>query len=352
MKEMTANQRWQALKQRQSLDRLPITLCHAGFAAKLAGMNYRESFNTADKLAQRELTIYRELALDALSVSYTSVNFAIRHRSKIKSPRESAPSIADHALKKLDQVDQLSAEATSFDRDIAQRINLEALEKIETAVGSALHPTYCISAPFTLASGIYPAEKMLRATRKDKEGLHRLLRFVTDQVQAIIQRAAQMPEINFFIYDPVASGALISPKQYREFVLPYTKEMVDCIKSYDRCVGMHICGDISHHLEAIAETGVDMISLDQTVDLSLAKEKIGQDLALMGNVDPVRIFLQGSPEEVSQAVVDSYAKAGDNPRGFIIRSGCQLPVDTPVANVEAFMETARSCAQKAAQTWA
>ncbi|MDK6234404.1 uroporphyrinogen decarboxylase family protein [Aerococcus sanguinicola] len=351
MKEMTANQHWQALKAGESLDRLPITLCHAGFAAKLAGMNYRESFNTADKLAKRELTIYREFALDALSVSYTSVNFAIRHRSKIKSPRESAPSVADHALNSLDQVDQLKVEATSFDRDISQRINLEALDKIDGAVGSKCHPCYCISAPFTLASGIYPAEKMLRATRKDKEGLHRLLRFVTDRVKEIIERAVQMPNLNFFIYDPVASGALISPKQYREFVLPYTKEMIDFIKIHDRCVGMHICGDISNHLEAIVETGVDMISLDQTVDLGQAKEKVGQAIALMGNVDPVRCFLQGSPEEVSRAVEDCFAKAGDNPRGFIIRSGCQLPVDTPVANVEAFMETAQSCAQKAAQNW-
>lgn len=340
MDKMTPKERQMALKSGLEVDRLPITFSHEGYATKIAGMSYREGFNSPEKAAAKEIAVYNRFGVDGVSVSYTSINFAIRHRSKIQSPHDAPAALEEAALKKADQVDQLDLERTSFRRDVAQRTNRGALEILLDQVGDQVIPTYSISAPFTLASGVLAADQMLRATRKDPENLHKLLQFTVDSIKQIIDQVADLKELNYFLYDPVASGSLISPKIYRDFVVPYSKQVVDYIKAlpHDHWVGMHICGNTSHSLELIAESGIDGFSLDQEVDLSLAKEKIGDRVTIIGNVDPVKVFLQGDEQAMRQAVRDNFLAAYDSPAGYMIRSGCQVPYATPIEQVDVFMD--------------
>jgi len=61
----------------------------------------------------------------------------------------------------------------------------------------------------------------------------------------------------------------------------------------------------------------------------------------MGNVPPSEIMLQGTPAEVRQAVRTCVRKAYDNPKGFVVASGCSLPVETPFKNIDAMMDAVR-----------
>lgn len=340
---MTPIERQNALNKGQEVDRLPITFSHESFAAKLIGLNYRQGFNTAESAARKEINLYHKYGIDGISVAYTSVNFGIRFRSKIKSPKDSPASVVDHRLERIDDLNQLDLTVLDFKRDISQQVNYEALEIMYNEVGDEINPTYSISAPFTIASGIIAAEKLLRAMRKQPEMMHQLMRFTTEAVKKILEPVRSFSNLSYFIYDPVASGSLISPKQYEEFCLPYTKEIVDYMKEKNDqiWVGMHICGDTTRSLDLIASTGIDGFSLDQKVDLAVASEKVGDKLTLLGNVDPIRIFLQGTPELMDEAVKDCYAKAYNNPKGFMLRSGCAVPYETPVEMVDAYMLSAK-----------
>jgi uroporphyrinogen decarboxylase len=53
-------------------------------------------------------------------------------------------------------------------------------------------------------------------------------------------------------------------------------------------------------------------------------------------------MLQGKPDDVRQAVIDCVKKAYDNPRGYIVASGCSLPTETPFENIHAMMDTVRA----------
>jgi len=113
--------------------------------------------------------------------------------------------------------------------------------------------------------------------------------------------------IGFNITDPVASGSLLSPKQYRTFSLPYTQRLVQAMKEESELeVTIHICGDTSKILPDLAQTGVDFISLDQKVDLAEAKASVGDQVGIIGNVDPVQYFLDGHPESMEGAVRTSF----------------------------------------------
>jgi uroporphyrinogen decarboxylase len=61
----------------------------------------------------------------------------------------------------------------------------------------------------------------------------------------------------------------------------------------------------------------------------------------MGNVSPSEIMLQGTPSQVRDAVRQCVWKAHDNPKGYIVASGCSLPVETPFQNIDAMLDAVR-----------
>jgi len=78
----------------------------------------------------------------------------------------------------------------------------------------------------------------------------------------------------------------------------------------------------------MAEAGADCISIDNDASLLEAKQKIGQKVRLMGNVKPSETMLQGTVSDVKKAVFECVRQAYDNPKGYIVASGCSLPTDT------------------------
>ena len=245
-------------------------------------------------------------------------------------------------VRSLDQVDQLDPADYTIDKDPRQQINHRALEMIYDAIGNEVNICHGINAPLTLAGGIVPPERLLRGTRKKGDQVHQLLRFTTDVLKQMVDSFSDLGFLDYFVYDPVASGSLISPKQYEEFALPYTHELIDHIRSRGcRWISLHICGNTEKSLDKIVKTGVDAFSLDQRVDLEVAKELVGDKVTLIGNIDPVSVFLQGSPAQMDAAVKEVIDKAADNPRGFIPSGGCGIPKEVPRENMDAFTAAVR-----------
>jgi uroporphyrinogen decarboxylase len=91
----------------------------------------------------------------------------------------------------------------------------------------------------------------------------------------------------------------------------------------------------------MADTGADCLSIDNAADLELARQQVGRRVRLMGNVSPSEVMLQGTPATVREAVRRCVRKAGNNPRGLIVASGCSLPVETPFANIDAMLDAVR-----------
>ena len=93
-------------------------------------------------------------------------------------------------------------------------------------------------------------------------------------------------------------------------------------------------------LELYADTGADLVEIDNMVDLSVAKQKIGNRVTLVGNVHTVNDLLHGTPQMVCDASQRCIEKAGDG-RGFILGSGCIVPRNTPIENLREMVRVAR-----------
>ena len=102
---------------------------------------------------------------------------------------------------------------------------------------------------------------------------------------------------------------------------------------------LHICGKTKPNWEAMLEADFDLWSLD-TVDMGEAREAAGHRVVLDGNVSPANL-LKNTPEEIDAEAREICAKGMGSPCGFILGSGCEVPINTPPANLDALINAAR-----------
>jgi uroporphyrinogen decarboxylase len=131
---------------------------------------------------------------------------------------------------------------------------------------------------------------------------------------------------------------VISPKIYREFVKPYHQEVVDYFKGRDTLITFHICGYLDPIMEDLVSTGIDGMSIDEKSSLKKMLEVSRGEVVVLGNVAPI-LFANGTKEEIDAAVKQCLETAAGE-RGFILASGCGIPPQSPLENLECFVEAA------------
>ncbi|WP_049926825.1 uroporphyrinogen decarboxylase [Halopiger goleimassiliensis] len=215
----------------------------------------------------------------------------------------------------------------------------ELLERLSAELGSEAAVLGFTGGPFTLSAYVcegtpsrsFMAVRRLRA--EHPEAFRRLLRAFTDVVVDYVTYQVESGADAIQLFDTYAG--LLSPADYREFLLPLHREIVDAVD----VPTIVFVRNVSGNLALLEETGADVVALDWTVDLEAAREELG-DVAIQGNLDPALLY--GDPETVrerTRAVVE----AGGS-EGHILNLGHGVDRNTPVENVEAFFEAAKDAA--------
>lgn len=125
----------------------------------------------------------------------------------------------------------------------------------------------------------------------------------------------------------------LSPTDYERYVLPYSRRVMDGV---DRGVPLiHFATISSTLLEGMKRVGGDVIGVDWRVDLGEAWSRIGYDVAIQGNLDPV--ILLSSVDLIEREVKRILESAGGRP-GHIFNLGHGILPNTPVENVVALVE--------------
>ena len=130
--------------------------------------------------------------------------------------------------------------------------------------------------------------------------------------------------------DAIASQ--VSPKTYEEFIFPREKHIIDAIHEAGAFIRLHICGNTTHLLPYFAKLGADIIDLDWQVNMKDARNIIGKDTVLVGNLDPVNAVMKVKPNQIIEHVHQIYEEVG-NP--YMVGAGCEIPPGTPYENLKA-----------------
>jgi uroporphyrinogen decarboxylase len=126
----------------------------------------------------------------------------------------------------------------------------------------------------------------------------------------------------------------LSPADYREFVLPYTRRALDIARQAGVPI-IHFGVGTATLLDDMAAAGPDVLGVDWRVDIGEARRRFGDRFAIQGNLDPIALL--ASPEAMlarARAVVDA---AGPEP-GHVFNLGHGILPSTPVDNVRRLVE--------------
>ncbi len=192
-------------------------------------------------------------------------------------------------------------------------------------------------APFTLASYIVegkPSRDFLRTKRLmhcDPAAWHTLMSKLADTVSAYLLAQVRAGVQAVQLFDSWV-GAL-SPRDYREFVLPHSKRIFDAL-ALTGVPRIHFGTGTATLLELMKEAGGDVIGLDWRVPLDQAWRRLG-DVALQGNLDPA--LLLTTPDIVARHAREILDQVNGR-AGHIFNLGHGVLPDTPIENVERLIE--------------
>jgi MtaA/CmuA family methyltransferase len=136
-----------------------------------------------------------------------------------------------------------------------------------------------------------------------------------------------------------AAASLVGPKIYQEFVWPYEKKLIDGIHTLGTRVRLHICGNTRRSLSEMGKLGCEIVDLDSLSPISEAREQMGPNQVLLGNLNPVTVLRNGKPSTVHESVAECHRQAGAR---FIVGAGCEVPRDTPPENLRTLCEYAHA----------
>ncbi|AET68060.1 uroporphyrinogen-III decarboxylase [Desulfosporosinus orientis DSM 765] len=337
---MTPKERMQAFAQGKPTDRIPCNPIMGETLSSLIGRTTYEVYHDPEVYADLEIALFRKFRHDAVGVGIGLREVAEAMGTKVIYPPNNISYVAEPALKDIRDVAKLSPVNPYQDGKIP--IRLIALKMTRDALFKEVNVSCGIPGPFTTASGLLGTENLLKALIKYPEKVHELMEIIVESNFRIIDIAAEMG-VGIGIADPISSSTIISKKFFQIFSMPYVEKCIDRIKQKTGGgMSIHVCGKSKKIWGDLVEIGITSLSIDDIEDLEDAKNAVGDKVCLVGNVPPVDIVRNGTYEDVVRESKFCIKKAHDNPKGFILSTGCQIPMNAPIENIQALLDTARS----------
>ena len=194
-----------------------------------------------------------------------------------------------------------------------------------------------VTGPLEVATAMLGHSNFFIAFYSEPDLVKGFLEVVTDgiirYIKALEKIAGELKIISVIEHVP----GMLSADHNKQFAIPYISRI---FHEFPRVIGLyHNEDNITHILSEIPKLGADIWHFGE-VNPEKIKTTVGEKMTIMGNVHPLRILLEGKPDDVIKACrenIDRFAGGG----GYILCSGGGLSPGTPLENVRAMVDTAR-----------
>ena len=176
-----------------------------------------------------------------------------------------------------------------------------------------------------------------------KSFMDKITATITAYLKAQISAGAQAVQI----FD--TWGGIFSPSDFRDYALCYVRKIISDLKEWMRTERqeavpvIYFVGETAGLLEEIKTSGADVYGVDWRINLDDAIKRLGGDVVVQGNLDPLSMFLP--KEKIELRVKDVLARA-TSARGHIFNLGHGVVPQTPPDNVIALVEMVHRLSRK------
>jgi len=222
------------------------------------------------------------------------------------------------------------------------KIYLDTVEKVKKMVTN--RPVFAgITGPFTLAGRLMDMTEIMVNCYLDPEFVHLTLEKMVDFLIPYILEYKKRGANGIVIAEPAAG--LLSPKLCEEFSSKYIKRIKEAVDDDDFIFIYHNCGNVKPLLQSIFTIGADAYHFGNATDMVDALSVSPKDVLIMGNIHPVYEFDKGTPDSMKKAVI-SLLDSCNQYDNFVISSGCDIPAQSKLENIDAYFKEVTSYYQK------
>jgi uroporphyrinogen decarboxylase len=245
----------------------------------------------------------------------------------------------DTPVRSVEQIARLAAP----DPESELRYVMDAVRTIRAALGNRLPLIGFSGSPWTLATymveggGGHDFALVKRLAYDEPEALDRLLATLSSAVTAYLQAQIAAGADAVMVFD--TWGGVLAPASFQRFSLDPMQRIVGELKrTHPQVPVILFTKSAGQHLEAMAASGCDALGVDWTTDLSDARRRVGDRVALQGNLDPVTLLAQ--PERIREATLRVLESFGHGP-GHVFNLGHGILQQTPPDHAAVMIETVR-----------
>ena len=318
-------------------ERVPVAIVSSAWVFSNYGVELSAAYQNPEIMTNTWRKFDGEFGADAVVPSLSSTVIPSYYGSTWKFPPVGFPLLQEPAISSPSDLDKLEDLDPQKDESI-QASTIHAEQLVEE-FGSDRAVWYMTTGPLSNAARIVETEFLMECLIEDTDFVENLFKFSMESFKAAVEPVLELGiDVLDFSSSP-GSPDLISPRMYRKFFWPYDKELVDWIHKKGAKAVFHICGNTMPIIEDMANTGADGISVDSMVDMSAARKVIGKT-ALVGNIDPAGVLMNGTPEMVEKASVEAM-NTGGLEGAFVLAPGCDVPPTCSGENIKAMIDSVK-----------
>ncbi len=323
---MTPKERFYRRLRGQSVDKIPNLNIVMLFAARYCGIPYGKFCQDYRYLVEAQTKTAVDFGIDILSTMSDSFRETYDYGAALEFPEDDLPICRTVLLEEPEDLKKLKLWKPEESVRMLDRIR--AVELFHKNLGQEYPVLGWVEGALAEFGDLAHVQEMLMYLCIEPEFAKEALEMIVEQ--QILCAKAQIRAGADVIGVGDACASLISREMYRTFALPYEQRLIQAIHEEGAVAKLHICGNITHLLADIPETGADIVDIDSVVDLGKAAAILGQHQAINGNMNPADDILQGTTERVRESVENCLQKIGA--KGFI-SAGCEIPKMTPYENL-------------------
>lgn len=320
-----------AAMRREKVDRIPWVPFVGAHAGALLGLDATTYFKSEQHIIDGAQLAIEKYNPDGIPVTFDLQIEAEVLGCEIKWSDDNPPAVVSHPLADGSlKLEDMKVPCRCKGR-IATVMN--ATTKIKEANPDiALYGL--ITGPFTLALHLLGTDIFMKLF-EDPDYVGEVMEYCTKVGKAMSDYYIEAGCDVVAVVDPMVSQ--IDPMSFEMFVGPYCKDLFTHIRDCGALSSFFVCGNATQNIEEMCKCGPDNISIDENIPLEYVKEYAEKyNLSFGGNMKLTSVLLMGTPEDAKFEAISCMDIGGDT--GFILAPGCDLPMATPVENLEAITE--------------
>ncbi|OGO89293.1 MAG: methyltransferase [Clostridiales bacterium GWF2_38_85] len=301
--------------------------------ADLFGYTVREMLTDSDKQARVIKAIAERTDAEAvfgfMDLSVEAECFG----AEIRVTEDEVPTVIGRIIGNIDDVYKLKL----------PELNDRAKTYVET-IGKAIKmidniPVFGnVIGPFSLAGRLMDITEIIINCFDYPEQVEHLLDIASDFIIRYCLEFRKAGANGVILAEPLAG--MLSPDMAGEFSAPYVKKIIEATQNDNFIIIYHNCGNNTVEMTgSILSTGALVYHLGNAINMLKMLKRMPSDKIIMGNIDPVGVLKNGTPETVTIETKTLLCECGSY-KNFVISSGCDIPPKTPWDNIDAFIKTA------------